>query len=60
MTGSTMEPVGNCPEHGPVYGDELQFNFPNPATCSKDGCGLECEQVVLADVSEYGIATNGP
>lgn len=50
MTGK--QPVGNCPEHGAVYGDDLDYNFPVGATCLKDGCGKQVEQVVMADVSE--------
>jgi hypothetical protein len=60
MTDSDSVPVGNCPEHGPVYGDDLEFNFPNVAECAKDDCGCECEQVVLADPTEHDIVVNGP
>lgn len=61
---SEKEPVGNCPEHGPVYGDDLNFNFPQPATCqteTDDGeCGLEVEQVVMANVGGHAITIDGP
>ena len=60
MAESDKEPVGNCPDHGPVYGDDLNFNSPEPATCEKDGCGKEVEQVVMANVGATGITYNGP
>lgn len=60
MPEQDKQPVGNCPEHGPVYGDDLNFNFPQPATCDKDECGREVEQVVMANVSGNAITYSGP
>lgn len=45
-------PAGECPEHGLVFGNSVQFNFPNPATCDRDGCGKELEVAALATGEE--------
>lgn len=54
------EPVGDCPDHGTVYGDDLNLNSTNSATCEKDGCGNEVEQVVMANVGGAAITYDGP
>lgn len=56
----SIEPVGNCPEHGPVYGDDLDFGFPAPATCDIEDCGREVEQVVMANVNGGVTTISGP
>lgn len=38
MTENDLVPVGKCPEHGIVAGEEVRFNFPNAPECT---CGRE-------------------
>ena len=33
MTDEEKVPVGKCPVHGVVTDDDVNFNFPAPATC---------------------------
>lgn len=42
-------PVGICPEHGVVEGDDVEFNFPNPSFCS---CGETLQITTIAPESE--------
>lgn len=42
-------PLGKCPRDGIVYGDDIEFNFPNPAICS---CGMELETCTVAEQEE--------
>ena len=42
--------AGECPNHGVVAGDAVNFNFPNPATC--DLCGEELKVAGLATSEE--------
>lgn len=48
MSASDTEqiPVGKCPDCGYVYGDDLEYRFPNPSICS---CGAETESTTVAD-----------
>lgn len=32
-------PVGICPNHGIVFGNDVEYNFPTPSECSE--CGEE-------------------
>lgn len=48
MTERVM--VGECPEHGYVYGGDVDNRFPNPAV--HDGCGEELKTATVADRSE--------
>lgn len=48
-------PAGICPEHGTIAGDAVQFNFPNPASCSI--CGSELERAALATEAEIAEST---
>jgi hypothetical protein len=41
--------VGDCPKHGYVSGNEVEFNFPNKAKCF---CGRELERCTVADIEE--------
>lgn len=41
--------AGNCPECGIVAGDCVEWNFPNPATCSRCGSELITAGVVTAE-----------
>lgn len=50
MSGNERMAVGNCPEHGAIAGDALDFRFPNPSVCEM--CGSEVEKTVIADESE--------
>lgn len=50
MTRETSQkrriPVGKCPEHGYVTGDDVDFRFPLPARCH---CGETLEKCTVAD-----------
>lgn len=39
--------VAKCPNCGYVYGDDLDYRFPNPSECLK--CGAETENTTVAD-----------
>lgn len=39
--------VGKCPNCGYIYGDDLDYRFPEPSKC--DGCGEELENTTVAD-----------
>jgi hypothetical protein len=41
------EEVGECPNCGIVSGDDVNFNFPNQATCGD--CGAELERAGIAN-----------
>lgn len=41
--------LGICPEHGYVYGDDVEYRFPNPCLC---WCGMELESVTMAEFEE--------
>lgn len=50
-------PVGKCPTHGYVTGDDVHYRFPCPAKCEK--CGSELTQTTVADaerVAELEVA----
>jgi len=42
--------AGECPKHGVVAGDCVEWNFPNPAECSL--CGSELDVAGMATESE--------
>lgn len=41
-------PVGECPVHGYVYGEDVDVSFPNRAECD---CGETLERVTWAERS---------
>lgn len=43
----TTTQVGECDEHGFVTGDDVEFNFPQPARCGI--CGERLERCTVAD-----------
>lgn len=43
-------PVGECPNHGYIYGDDVDWDFPNPAQCAD--CGRDLYTAKLAPESE--------
>lgn len=43
-------PVGECPNHGYIFGDDVEWAFPNPAKCND--CGRDLYSAKLADESE--------
>lgn len=45
-TGDQQIPVGKCTHCGYVYGDDLDYRFPNASECS---CGDEVDQTTVAD-----------
>lgn len=45
-------PAGKCPEHGRVWGDDVEMRFPTGATCTVDGCGTELETAGYVDEDE--------
>ena len=55
MTDEEKVPVGKCPVHGVVTDDDVNFNFPAPATCEK--CGHELTVVGLETPSKIQQAT---
>ena len=44
--GSERVPVAKCPNCGYIYGDDLDYRFPNASLCS---CGAETENTTVAD-----------
>jgi len=44
--GDEQIPVAKCPNCGYVYGDDLNYRFPNPSVCS---CGAETENTTVAN-----------
>lgn len=44
---SERVPVGRCPEHGLVSGDDVDFRFPNVPECNL--CGSELTRATIAD-----------
>jgi len=54
----TLIPIGECPTHGYVAGENVQFNFPAPATCEKCGQRLtECTVASVQTVREHTDAS---
>jgi hypothetical protein len=57
MSGSSSEfgteeetvPVGECPVHGYVVGDDIEYAAPNPSYCN---CGEKLERVTVATRNE--------
>lgn len=41
-------PVGKCADCGYVYGDDLEYLFPEPSECS---CGRTIENTTVADAT---------
>jgi len=50
MSDDATVPIGECAEHGFVTGDDVKYNFPNPAECGL--CGEELERCTVADSQE--------
>lgn len=46
---SDVTPIGRCPVHGLVYGDDMDYNFPVGAECQ---CGRELEEATCAPTEE--------
>ncbi len=46
LSGTDQIPVAKCPNCGYVYGDDLEYRFPNPSVCA---CGEETETTTVAD-----------
>jgi len=44
--GTGRIPVAKCPDCGYVFGEDLEFKFPEPSVCS---CGAETENTTVAD-----------
>lgn len=42
-------PIGLCPDCGPVHGDDLEYNFPNPGHCR---CGAILERELVSAQTE--------
>jgi uncharacterized OB-fold protein len=42
-----MVPVAKCLNCGYVYGDDLEYRFPNPSVC--ENCGEKTENTTVAD-----------
>lgn len=53
---SDRVPVAVCPEHGPIYGDELEYNFPEPSKCEK--CGSTVNKTMMATPERIEEAQN--
>lgn len=45
-SGTEQIPVAKCPNCGYVYGDDLDYRFPDPSVCS---CGIETNNTTVAD-----------
>lgn len=45
-------PAGKCPEHGRVWGDDVEMCSPNSATCTFEDCGTELETAGVVDENE--------
>lgn len=56
MSDRERTEVGECPDCGYVHGDDVDLNFPNPATCS---CGEELLSVRLADAEKVRQLSTG-
>lgn len=46
-SGTERVAVAKCPNCGYVYGDDLDYRFPNPSECLE--CGAETENTTVAD-----------
>jgi len=63
MSGTEQIPVAKCPNCGYVYGDDLDYHFPNPSECQI--CGEETENTTVADeetvrsLAEGGLRADG-
>lgn len=44
--GTERITVAKCPNCGYVYGDDLEYRFPEPSVCS---CGTETEKTTVAN-----------
>jgi hypothetical protein len=49
-------PLGVCPEHGHITGDDVEYNFPNPSKCEK--CGEVLIKCTTATESQIEEATD--
>lgn len=49
-------PVGKCPNCGYVYGDDLDYRFPNPSACS---CGRELTNTTIAEADTVRELASG-
>lgn len=45
-------PVGICPDHGKVVGDQVDLNFPNEPTCE---CGATLERAGVLPRAEVNL-----
>lgn len=48
-TATPRVAVGICPTHDYVYGEDVEYKFPNPCYCR---CGEELERVTVASQEE--------
>jgi hypothetical protein len=51
-------PVAYCHECGYIWGDDLEYNFPNPSVCD---CGNETDRTTVAQEEMVrSLADDGP
>jgi uncharacterized OB-fold protein len=61
--GTDQIPVAKCSNCGYIYGDDLDYRFPNPSKCQI--CGEKTEKTTVADpetvcsLAENGIRADG-
>lgn len=56
-SGSNMVAVARCSNCGYIYGDDLDYRFPNPSQC--EICGEETETTTLAAEDTVDTLTDG-
>jgi uncharacterized OB-fold protein len=47
MSETQKVAVAKCPNCGYVYGDDLEYRFPEPSVCS---CGTETDNTTVANI----------